>query len=240
MAGMLTGVLAALLLMSAPAFAQTKAEPTITVSAIGKATIAPDMAILNLAVVREAKTAREALDANSKATADVLKAMQDAGIEDRDLQTSNFNIQPRYVYPKRRKDGAQLPPTIVGYVVTNGLTVRVRKLAELGKILDQSVTLGVNSGGNVTFSNSNSDTVVEQARRNAMKSAVRKAKILTEEAGVALGRILNISEQNRGRPRPRALARAARSLQEDSVAVPVAAGENEYSVTVNVSWEIAQ
>jgi len=184
---------------------QQLAPPRISVSATGTSSIAPDMAILNLAVLRQAKTAREALNANSEAMAQVLNAMKDAGVEERDLQTSNFNITPQYKYSRRSKTGEQAPPVIVGYNVSNSLTVRIRKLDDLGTILDQSVSLGVNNGGN----------------------------------GVNLGKIVLISEQNRGRPRPKAFARTAR-LESASDAVPIASGENSYSVTVNVTWDIEQ
>lgn len=218
---------------------QQLAPPRISVSATGTSSIAPDMAILNLAVLRQAKTAREALNANSEAMAQVLNAMKDAGVEERDLQTSNFNITPQYKYSRRSKTGEQAPPVIVGYNVSNSLTVRIRKLDDLGTILDQSVSLGVNNGGNVQFTNSNSDAPVEEARKNAMQRAIAKAKILTKEAGVNLGKIVLISEQNRGRPRPKAFARTAR-LESASDAVPIASGENSYSVTVNVTWDIEQ
>ena len=105
--------------------ADTDITPQITVSATGTADIAPDMAVIGLTLLREADTAREALDANTEAMAEVLAAMQAEGIAERDLQTSNFNIQPRYVYPEP-KDGIRPAPRIVGYQVSNSLTVRVR------------------------------------------------------------------------------------------------------------------
>lgn len=225
-----------------PAFAQDQAPKpgVISVSATGKADVAPDMAILNLSVMREAETARAALDANTQAMAAVLADMKAEGIDERDLQTSNFNINPRYFYPKRQKDGAQEPPKIVGYVVINALTVRVRDLGKLGTILDRSVTLGVNSGGNVRFANDDPAAAIEQARKKAMENAVAKATTLTEAAGVGLARITQISEQNRGVPRPQPMAMARAKMADEAAPVPIAAGENSYSVTVNVIWEIAQ
>ena len=225
--------------LSTTAMADDDKPATISVSATGSATVAPDMAVLQLSVQREGKTAREALTANNQAMTGVLAAMKDEGIEDRDLQTSNFNIQPRYVYPKPSKNEQPKPPEIVGYIVSNSLTVRVRKLDGLGEILDKSVSLGVNSGGNVMFTSENSEPIIEMARKNAMAKAIAKAKTLTEAAGVQLGNIMQISEQNRGRPRPRAMARMA-SADMESAKVPIASGENSYSVTVNVSWELDQ
>lgn len=214
---------------------------TINISATGTAKIAPDMAILNLSVIRHGKTARDALSANNSAMATVLKAMQDTGIAKRDLQTSNFNIQPRYFYPKRLKDGSQKPPVITGYVVTNSLRVRIRDLARLGDILDTSVTLGVNSGGGIQFTSDNPKAAIEQARKSAMQNAIAKAKTLTETAGAELGRVLSISESGARPPRPRSIARAEKALAMSAdMAVPVAAGENAYTITVSVSWELME
>ncbi|MEE9374981.1 MAG: SIMPL domain-containing protein [Rhizobiaceae bacterium] len=224
-----------------PALADDKKPATISVTATGQATVAPDMAILNFAVVRQGKTAREALNANTIAMGEVLAALKQEGIADRDLQTSNFNIQPRYHYTKRNSSGEQKPPQIIGYQVTNGLIVRIRKLEILGNILDTVVTLGVNSGGGVSFTSDNPDKTIEVARKNAMINAIAKAKTLTGAAGIKLGRILEISEQNHGRPRPQAMGRMVKSMAADeAMAVPVASGENSYSITVNVRWELAQ
>ncbi len=236
-----TALMAAILLASSMSFglAEEPKPGSITVSATGSATVAPDMAILNLTVQREGKTARDALDANNSAMAGVLASMKEAGIEDRDLQTSNFNIQPRYFYPKRRKDGQQKPPQITGYIVYYSLTVRIRKLADVGAILDKSVSLGVNSGGHISFTTDKPGPIIEMARKNAMSKAIAKANTLTESAGVRLGRIMEISEQNFRQPRSQPLARAKASFAEDA-AVPIASGENTYSVTVNVRWELAQ
>ena len=233
-------VIISTLVFAQPTLAEDNKPATISVSATGTATVSPDMAILNLAVMREGKTAREALNANTSAMTKVLAALKGAGIANRDLQTSNFNIQPRYHYPPRNKTGEQKPPKIIGYVVNNGLTVKVRKLAELGAILDTVVTLGVNSSGGIRFTTDKPDYAIKQARKNAMARAIIKAKTLTSAARIKLGRILEITEQNHGRPRPRAMGRMAKMEMADSSPVPVASGENTYSVTVNVRWELSQ
>jgi hypothetical protein len=212
---------------------------TISVSASGKAALAPDIATLQLTVLREGATAREALSANNAAMAEVLAAMKAFGIEDRDLQTSGFSINPMFTYP--RADEPQTPPKIVGYQVQNGLAVRVRDLAKLGDVLDQAVSLGVNSGGNVTFGNDNPDEALQTARVSAMKNAMNKAKVLVEAAGASLGPIMTITE-NFEVPFPQPVM--AKAMMADMAAapesVPVAGGENLYSVTVNVTFEIKQ
>ena len=210
----------------------------INVSATGEASIAPDLAFLSLTVMRESQTAREALTANNAAMTEVLAAMKAFGIEDRDLQTSNFSINPIYVYPDSSQ--SQSTPKITGYQVSNGLSVRLRDLAKLGELLDQAVTLGVNSIGNVTFGNDKPDEAIKTARIEAMKEAVDKAKVLVEAAGAKLGKIISINESSN---QPQPMAMMARMEAADSAApksVPVAAGESSYAVNVNVSFEIIQ
>jgi uncharacterized protein YggE len=235
-------VLALGALLAAPAVAQeSEPYPRIMVSGEGVSTLAPDMAIVNLTVTREAETAREALDANTEAMARVLAAMQQEGIEERDLQTSNFSIEPKIVYPKNYSSDSPEAPKIIGYTVRNSLTVRIRDMDRVGDILDTSVTLGVNQGGQISFTNDDPSEALNQARIKAMEEAIAKARTLAEAAGVGLGKVLEISE-NSYRPQPVPIARARNVAfnAAESAPVPVAAGENSYSVTVNVSFGIEQ
>lgn len=224
---------AATAMMAVPfaAMAEEAPRPRITVSGEGEATAAPDMAIVSLVVLQEKPTAREALTANNETMAMVLDAMKKAGIAERDLQTSGFNIDPRYVYPENKQGQPPQAPKIVGYAVSNSLSVRVRDLKKVGEILDQSVTLGVNQGGNLTFTNDKPETIVEEARKKAVANAIAKAKTLTAAAGVEVGKVIEISEQT-FQPRPYGGApRAKMMAAEASDSVPVAAGENSYNVT---------
>ncbi len=226
-----------------PAHAQenqmSKQPARIAVTGEGKMTASPDMAILNLTVLREAKTAREAMSANNEAMAKVLEAMKKAGVEDRDLQTSGINIQPRYVYPDD-KNGLK-EPTITSYAVSNSLTVRVRDLAKVGDVLDESVTLGVNQGGDLTFVNDDPAEALNEARKRAVADALAKAKTLAEAAGVEVGRVVEISEQSRqSMPRPMMQQFKVASAAQREDAVPVAAGENTYNISINVTFEIKE
>lgn len=235
----LTLALATTAMIAVPlaALADETPGPRIIVTGEGEAAIAPDTAVLSLVVMEEKPTAREALTANNESMAKVLDGMKKAGIADRDLQTSGFNIEPRYVYPEN-KDGKQQPeaPKIVGYAVSNSLSVRVRDLKKVGEILDQSVSLGVNQGGNLVFTNDKPDAILEEARKKAVASAISKAKTLSTAAGVELGKIVQISEQSRN-PRPMPMAQSKMmAMAADSV--PVAAGENTYNVTVDVTFEL--
>lgn len=239
-AGLLAAALTLSQANSVAAHEPEKQPARINVTGTASVDVAPDMAILSLGVLRQEKTARAALDANNAAMAEVLASMKEAGIADKDLQTSNFSIQPRYQHHRPKKGETQKPPKIVGYNVSNNLTVRIRDLTKVGEVLDRSVSLGVNNGGNIRFTNDDPKQAISVARGNAMRDAVDRATILTQAGGVSLGPIISIDEHSSA-PRPMAMARGkmmAESMAADSV--PIASGENSYSVTVNVSWEIKQ
>ena len=212
-------------------------QRAIRVTGEGIARIAPDMAVLDLAVSREAATAREALDANSAAMKQVLAEMRRQGIEERDLQTSNFSIQPKYVYPSPKSSGEREPPGIVGYTVRNTLTIRVRDISRVGDILDKSVTLGVNEGGNIRFTNNDPAAAIDQARVEAVHNAMAKAKTLAGAAGVKRGQLLELSEQSSA-PRAVPIARAEMMMSRAADSVPVATGENSYKVQVSPSMRL--
>ena len=213
-------------------------HPRIVVAGEGEASVAPDMALISLSVMREAETARAALDENNAAMASVIAAMREAGIESRDLQTSGLNISPRYVYPQGG-DGEQ-QPRIVAYQVSNTLSVRVRDLAKAGEILDSAVTLGVNQGGNISFTNDDPDAAITQARIRAVEDAMARARTLAEAAGVELGGIVELTEQTFShQPMPQD-GRAMRMEAAAADAVPIEAGENTYRVQVNVTFELRQ
>ena len=230
-------ILAATLVLPAASHADEpgKRQPVIVVSGEADSAVAPDIAILSLGVTKTEKTAREALDGNNQAMATVLKALKDQGIAGKDLQTSGFSVQPQYVYPEN-SDGSQKAPVLTGYQVSNMLTVRVRDLAKLGGILDQAVTLGINQGGDIRFTNDNPAKTIDTARRAAVKAAFDKAKTLADAAGVKLGRVIEMTE-NSSQPQPQPLMRMSMA-KEAQDGVPVATGENSYSVSVNVTFAI--
>lgn len=223
---------------TAPALAQETRprEPVITVTGEGRADVAPDMAVVDLGVVKDGKTAREALDANNAAMAEVMKALKDAGIAERDLQTSGFVINPQYQFPQS-DNGENKPPVLVGFQVSNMLSVRIRDLARLGAILDQTVTLGANQSGGIRFTNDKPEAAISEARKKAVEDGIARARELTAAAGIDIGKVLEISETS-FRPQPVPMMRAAMAKDFAPEAVPVAAGENSYSVTVTMTFAL--
>ena len=112
-----------------PAFADdNKVVRSISLSGHGEVRMAPDLAIVTVGVMSSAATAREALDANTKAMEGVMASLTAAGIEARDIQTSNFSVNPRYDYGQNFSSIAPQPPKVIGYDVSNNVSVTMRKL----------------------------------------------------------------------------------------------------------------
>ncbi len=213
--------------------------PTIEVNGTGISFLAPDMATVRVGVTREARTAREALDKANTAMGRVIKSLTDSGIAKKDLRTENFSIRPRYRSSKLYSSGENITPSIIGYTVSNTLNITIRDLKRLGTILDTVVSLGVNTGGNIRFSNSDPSAALNQARTRALHNALAKAKTLTRAAGVQLGKILSITE-NIGQRQISPMFTEAFQMKAARNTVPLAAGENEYRVQVSVRWAIIQ
>jgi uncharacterized protein YggE len=218
--------------------AAAAAEPTLTISAEGVVTAVPDTAVVTMGVVEQADTAGDALSANNASMTRLMEAVKGAGIADRDVATSNFSIEPVMVYPEPKADGTQDPPRIVGYRVSNQVTVKIRDIASAGGILDQVVRVGANQIGGIAFTVDDDDALLDEARRSAIRTAMDRAKLYADAGGFSLGRILSLSESGGYYPTPPVPMMAMAEAKADRV--PVAAGEQRISVTVNVAFEILE
>jgi hypothetical protein len=223
-------VLPLVALAPAPAAAEEDQTRRLTMTGTGQVSARPDIAHLTLGVGSAARTARAALDANNAAMGRVVAALTGAGIADKDLQTSGFQVLPRYFQDAK----ADEPPRVVGYEVSNSLHIAVRDLDRLGPVLDLAVTEGSNRIDGLAFGFAEPEALMDRARAGAVADARRKAAIYAEGLGVTLGKVLSVDEYGGGGGPVPMMARAAAM----AAAVPIAAGETTLSVQVNVVWEI--
>ncbi len=228
-------------LTATPVFAQeTPVNGNISISGIGEVTAAPDTAFVNSGVTSQGATAREALDANTKAMGELIETLKAAGIEARDIQTSGFSVNPNYVYSDARDaNGYQLPPKINGYQVFNNVSVRVRELAKLGSVLDKAVTVGANTINGVSFSVADPSKLYDEARKAAFADAKTKAQLYAEVAGEELGDIRNINESQGMSQPPQPYMMKAVAEDAAGASVPIEGGELSYSINVQVTWDFA-
>jgi len=216
-------------LLATPALAQIVPPAAISVSGEATVSVPPDLALVEGGVTSEAKTAREASDANNAAMGKVLQALKGAGIEAKDVQTSRLSLQPQSA-PNRSG-----PPAIVGYRASNRVTIRVRDVTKVANVIDTLVAAGANDIGGINFMVSQASKLLDEAREQAVADARRKAEIYAKAAGVTLGAPLSISEE--GSPGPMPFRKMAGGM---AAAAPVAQGEETLQVTVSVSWAIKQ
>jgi hypothetical protein len=233
MTGSMKGLILALALTGAPAAAMgDTALPAITVT--GEATIetAPDLAEVNGGVTTEAKTAREASNANARAMTAVIAALKSAGIAESDIRTARLSLYP--VTTPARND----PPRasqIAGYRAGNSITVKVRDIAKVADTLDVFVASGANTIGNIHFVVSNPSKALDEARARAIGDARRKAEIYAKAAGATLGKPLAISEAGAATP---PIMFAAKAREMAAPGIPVAPGEQTLHVNVSVTFEL--
>lgn len=227
-------LLLALAPIALPAAAHDQPEKrTISISASGTVKTTPDMVEIATGVTSEAPSGRAALDQNTEAMTKVVEALKGDGIEPKDIQTANFSVGPIYEQrPYDRPDGR--PPAVVGYRVTNQVRITVRDTAKLGAILDKVVSLGANQIDSIEFGVSQPEALKDEARKLALKNVTDNAKLYAQAAGVTLGPILAITEEESSY-QPRYMPSAATM---EAKAVPIEAGTAAVEVRVRVSWEI--
>ena len=224
----------AIALLAVPALAQAVTEPgRITVMGEGRVAAAPDMATITLTVSRDAPSAGEALRAASQAMGEVLAAMGEEGIAERDLRTTEVSLFP--IYAREETGPGRDRPSIAGYTARNGLDVRVRDLSRLGAVIDRAVTMGANEGGGLVFGNADGDELSNEARAAAVRDARTRADAMAEAAGVQLGRLVSLREAGGGAPPP---VFETRMAVAEAAPVPIAGGESETVARVEAVFEI--
>jgi uncharacterized protein len=214
-------------LLAAPVLAQVAPIATISVSGEAQVSVPPDLAQIDGGVTTEAKTAREASEANNTTMGKVLLALKGAGIDEKDFQTSRLSLQPQYA-PNRNG-----PNAIAGYQASNHVTIKLRDVTKVASTIDTLVGAGANNIGGINFMVSSASKLLDDAREQAIADARRKAEIYAKAAGVTLGSPVSISEESAPGPAP--FRKMAAGM---AASAPVAQGEETLQVTVSVVWAI--
>jgi uncharacterized protein len=210
--------------------AQEAPPRRITVVGSAEVEAVPDRATITAGVETQAPTAREALAANSEAMTAVFAALEGAGVERRDMQTSQLNLNP---VQEPYREGAEAPPRIVAYQASNLVTVRVREIAALGGLIDVLAEAGGNRLYGVGFEVAEPKPHLDDARERAVADARDRAELYAGAAGVTLGPVISISDATSviGPPMMRAEARM-------DAAPPVAEGTVTLGAQVEIVYAI--
>jgi uncharacterized protein YggE len=207
---------------------------TLSVSGNGQAFLAPDIAYIYIGVHTEQPTAAEAVAENNTQTQALITAIQDFGIDPKDIRTTNFSI-----WPMDRYDPATGAPTgEKTYAADNTVYVTVRDLETLGDLLDTAVQAGANTVNSVQFDVENKDEALKEARVDAMNNAKIQAQELADAAGLSLGEVQSISFVDNQYPIFDGKGGGGGFASEAAAAVPIQPGQLSFTVTVNVTYAL--
>jgi uncharacterized protein YggE len=202
---------------------------TLSVNGNGKVYLTPDVAYINIGVQSQSESVSDALNENSRKAQAIADALKELGVEEKDIQTSAFNIYPQQQYDP---DGKMIG---ILYIVDNTVNVTVRDLTVLGKLLDAAVRAGANNIYGITFDVVDKTKAITEARQLAAADARRQAEELANAAGVKLSAVQNISSYVSSRPAPLYDAKGGAAAMGQ---VPISAGQMVISVDVNITYEI--
>ena len=213
----------------------------IWVSGQGKLSVPPDLAMLTLGVESTAPTVSEANAEASNAMNAIVIALKSGGVEEKDIQTRNFNIYPRYEYQEQTVDGVRTNRQILtGYQISNTAAVKIRDLDAIGEIIDEVVKVAGDDVriNNISFTVEDPTAMMSDLREMAVQDAQNKAEHLAELTGVSLGRAIYISESST-MPSVRAFAeRAYPAALSASAAPPISGGELDITHNVQIRFAI--
>jgi hypothetical protein len=227
----------------------------LSLTAEGQSRRTPDLALFNAGVVTQGRTAAEALAENSRRMDGVVAALRRAGVAERDIQTAAISLQPRYSNPEleaqlraRQMREPYVPPaeprapTIIGYEAQNNVQVRVRRLTEMGRIIDALVEAGANQVNGPSFTLDEPAAALDEARAEAIANARHRAEIYARAAGLRVVRILSISEGGGYYPVQQVFAASGESRMAPPAPPPppIAPGELTLGVSVSVQFELSR
>jgi len=224
--------------ISASAFAQSMPprEPapidTVSVTGTGRVTLTPDRFSFNASVQTIAPTVEEAVNENNTKVAAVIAALKNAGAKSEEIQTSNFSIYPQQDYSQQQQGKL---PRLIGYQVSNSITVTKKQIADAGKLLQSAIAAGVNQSSGLSFSVSDPTRGRDEGLRAAFADARAKASLLAQAAGRTLGSAMAITEGGSSNPQPpRPMLGGRVMAAQVAEPVPVESGSEELSFTVSV------
>ena len=213
----------------------------VWVSGTGSVTANPDLAMLSLGVESRGKTVEEARAKAADAMNAVMASLKKDDIAQKDIQTHSFNISPEYNYVDRVDGlGRRTERVLIGYIVSNQVSVKVRNLDSVGKVIDNVAK----AGGDLTLISGISFTIDDpaalrrQARDKAVADALAKAEQMARAAGVSIGKAFYLSESGGAPQPPQVFMTKALSAEAGGAPTPISGGELEITVSVQAAFSI--
>ena len=202
-----------------------------TVSGQGKVYAKPDVALVSLGVTTEAATVEHVTKNNTEKMNAVIQAVKDLGIDEKDIQTTNYNLSPLYNWTERTGR------FLTGYTLSQNIQVKIKDFEKIGDVLAQSTTKGANQIGELQFIIDNPEELKDQARAKAVEQAKASAENLAKSSGIRLGKLINIYETYD--PSQVSYKMAEGLGGADMAPAPVVQpGQQEIVVTINLTYRV--
>lgn len=223
----IAGVLLALLLTGGAG-----ADGRLAVTGEGSVFVVPDMAQIRLGVVEESGRAQSAIAGAARKAGAMLAALEEQGIAPRDVQTGALRLQPVYA----QREQSQQAPVIAGYRAEYIISLVLKDLDAAGAVLDRVMANGANRLDGLTLGVSEPKIHQDEAERRAVADAIERAERLADAAGVKLGKVLILRQENVS-PRPVPMARMEAFAASEMAIAP---GQGEISATVVMEFAVSE
>ncbi len=219
---------------------------TIAVNGYGEVFAVPDIGSFSFSVSADANTVADAQITVTKKTDAIVSALKDLKVDEKDIQTSDYSVYPKYKYVSQvcpagsycPGGGNQVPD---GYTVSNTLTVKVRDTANAGKALAAAGSNGASNISGLNFTVDDPSKTEADARAKAIADAKSKADVLAKSLGVRLGRVISFTDGSGGYPMPMYASKDVAYGMGGGVAAvapSIQTGQNKVSDNVTVTYEI--
>lgn len=225
----------------------------IQVSGEGKAYLKPDIALVSFGVTAQAPKSQDAVNQGNVKMNAVITAIKSLGVEDKDIQTTGYNLSPVYSYnrggviPMESKGtGASTPmyypvpsnPVITGYSLEQHISVKIRNFDNVNAILDKATVAGATNVGQLSFTVDSPEMARAEARKKAIEAAKEKIKNIAKESGLQVGKLVNVYEGYNNYPQPMYAEAMAKDSGGGSVPPQIQTGQMEISSTVTLTYQV--
>ena len=203
----------------------------ITVSAVGRSFVVPDIALVRLGVQTEGMQVDRVVKENTEKMNAILKEIKDLGIEEKDIQTTNYNLAPRYEWPSTAER------VFKGYTLTQEIRVKIRDFKKIGEILETGTNKGANLIGDLQFTIDDPEKIKEGARKEAIEKAKAKASQLANQSGLKLGKLIDVYEESYS-PYSSDVEKFGLGGGEKRAVPEIQPGEQEVTVIISLVYRI--
>ncbi|OGG58585.1 hypothetical protein A2765_02590 [Candidatus Kaiserbacteria bacterium RIFCSPHIGHO2_01_FULL_56_24] len=218
------------------------ATNTISVSGQGEVFAVPDTGEFSVSVHEDAETVAEAQDEATAKINAIIAYLKGAGVEEKDIKTTNYNVNPKYEYSQAVCTNSYCPPSnqkLVGFEVFQTLQVKVRDTKKAGELLSGVGGKGASEVSGLSFTTDDDNKLKSDAREKAIADAKGKADELAKQLGVSLVRVVGFSEDSGGYPAPYYSKTMAMDSAGGAATPPqLPTGENKITSNVNITYEI--